>query len=154
MMYQSKLAFVGFVVVVVILGVTGCRQKGPKVYFVQGKVTLNDEPVVDADIGFTPKSGEAGIPATGKTDEQGIFRLTSAQGGVFGKGAVAGEYDVRIIKFTDPDYVEPENVQLGQALPMAKPRHLLPERYANVKTSGLSATVEAKKNIFNFELKK
>ena len=102
---------------------------------------------------FTPK-GIEGIPAVGKTDADGHYRLTSAQGGEFGKGAVAGEYDVRVQKYVDLDHVASTNVRPGDYGPLAKPKHHLPAKYADVKTSGLSATVKKGKNRINFTLEK
>ena len=130
----------------------GCAQRGLPVQFVEGTVTLDGVAVADADVGFTPKEGSEGVPAVGKTDVNGYYRLTSAQGGGFGKGAVVGEYEVRVIKFLDLDAVEPVNPQPGDPLPLAQPRHHLPRQYADVKTSGLSATVKKGKNLIDFNL--
>jgi hypothetical protein len=129
----------------------GCR-RGLQVQMVEGTVTLDGKTVADADVCFTPKTDQSGISAVGTTDVNGNYRLTSAQGGAFGKGAVAGEYDVRIMKFKDLDAVEPVNPQLGDSIPLARPKHHLPEKYANVKTSGLTATVKKGKNTIDFNL--
>ncbi|MDR1383076.1 MAG: Ig-like domain-containing protein [Planctomycetaceae bacterium] len=145
----QKFIFMLLVISVVLL--TGCGNKGPSVRFVEGTVTFEGKPVSKADVCFTPKSVD-GIPATGITDANGVYHLTSAQGGEFSKGAVAGEYDVRIMKYLDLDAVAPENPQIGDIVPLAKPKHHLPEKYADVKTSGLSATVKKGKNTLNFDL--
>jgi len=132
--------------------ILGCSQRGPVVQFVEGTVTLDGAAVADADVCFTPKGAE-GIPAVGKTDASGSYRLTSAQAGEFGKGAVAGEYDVRVVKLLDPDYVPPSTPTIGvRGGPMANPKHQLPEKYADVKTSGLTATVKKGKNKIDFHL--
>jgi len=141
-------------VLVSLLFVFGCAPRGPVVQFVEGTVTLDGVAVADADVCFTPKEGSNGIPAVGKTDANGQYRLTSAQGGEFGKGAIAGEYEVRVMKYIDLGFVEPTNPQPGDYLPLAKPKHHLPEKYADVKTSGLSATVKKGKNQINFNLEK
>ncbi|MDR2168778.1 MAG: DUF4198 domain-containing protein [Planctomycetaceae bacterium] len=132
---------------------TGC-QKGIRVEMVEGVVTFDGKPVADADVSFTPKTEGAGVPALGKTDANGAYRLTSSQGGKFGKGAVAGEYEVRVTKYIDLDYVAPVNPQIGDEAPLAKPKHHLPEKYANVKTSELTATVKKGNNTINFNLTK
>jgi hypothetical protein len=142
---------------------TGC-QKGLRVEMVEGVVTFEGKPVSDADVCFTPKSADSGIPAMGKTNAMGKYRLTSAQGGEFGKGAVAGEYEVRVIKFLDLDIVTPTNQKIEETTtsadprpkieaPLANPKHHLPEKYADVKTSGLTANLKKGKNIINFDLK-
>ncbi|MDR2642876.1 MAG: DUF4198 domain-containing protein [Planctomycetaceae bacterium] len=119
---------------------------------VEGIVTFEGKPVADADVSFTPTTEQSGIPAVGKTDSNGVYRLTSAQGGMFEKGAVAGEYEVKISKYLDLDFVEPVNPQLGDVIPLANPKHHLPEKYADVKTSKLTATIKKGKNTFNFNL--
>jgi hypothetical protein len=131
---------------------TGCSQNGPQVQFVEGTVTQNSTPVADADVCFTPKTTGDGIPAVGKTNANGVYRLTSAQGGEFGRGAVVGDYDVRVMKYIDLDFVMPPNLKIGDSAPLAKPKHHLPEKYANAKTSGLSATVKKGKNRIDFNL--
>ncbi|MDR3197446.1 MAG: DUF4198 domain-containing protein [Planctomycetaceae bacterium] len=142
-----------FSVIILVCCFAGC-QKGIRVEMVEGVVTFEGKPVADADICFTPKNENFGIPAIGKTDSNGAYQLTSSQGGGFNKGAVAGEYDVRVMKYVDLDYVEPVNPQLGDSVPLANPKHHLPEKYADTKTSGLTATVKTGKNTINFDLTK
>jgi hypothetical protein len=146
--------FVNYLVLPVILLIgcfIGC-QKGIQVEMVEGTVTFDGKPVANADVCFTPKSEQSGIPAMGKTDLNGTYKLTSAQGGEFGKGAVVGEYEVRIIKYLDLEAVASVNPQIGDEVPLAKPQHHLPEKYANVKTSGLTTTIKKGNNIINFNL--
>jgi hypothetical protein len=132
--------------------ISGGCQRGLQVQMVEGRVTLDGKVVADADVCFTPKADMLGISAVGTTDANGNYRLTSAQGGVFGKGAVTGEYEVRIIKFKDLNAIEPVNPKIGDSVPLANPKHHLPEKYANVKTSGLTATVKEGKNTIDFNL--
>jgi hypothetical protein len=149
----QKIIMINFIfsMIILVCCLVGCKQ-GLRVEMVEGTVTFEGKPVADADVCFTPKNGQSGIPAIGKTDSNGIYRLTSAQGGAFGKGAVTGEYEVRIMKYTDLDAVEPVNPQLGDVVPLANPKHHLPEKYADVKTSELTATVQKGKNVINFDL--
>jgi hypothetical protein len=129
----------------------GC-QKGIRVEMVEGIVTFEGKAVADADVCFTPVNEQSGIPAIGKTDSNGNYRLTSSQGGAFGKGAVAGEYEIRVTKYLDLDAVAPVNPKIGDHVPLANPKHHLPEKYADVKTSGLTATVKKGNNTINFNL--
>jgi hypothetical protein len=153
LLLQQKVAcYLVFPVILLSCFFIGC-QKRIRVEMVEGVVTFEGKPVADADVCFTPKSSD-GIPAVGKTDSNGAYRLTSAQGGAFGKGAVAGEYEVRVIKYLDLDAVAPVNPQIGDVVPLAKPKHHLPEKYADVKTSGLTATVKKGKNTIDFHLVK
>jgi len=151
--------------------VLGCSRgpSRPKTYPVSGTVTMNGQPVEGARVVFVPKSAAAGAPgsaggaqpqgpqvATGETDAQGRYQL-----GTFAKGdgAIPGEYLVKVFKYPTPtvqtgtgggdeDYRPPEE---GAAPPPAA-KNLLPEKYANENTSGLSFTVEPKANTFDIQL--
>ncbi|MDR1140892.1 MAG: hypothetical protein LBL62_04300, partial [Planctomycetaceae bacterium] len=79
----------------------GCAASGLPVNFVEGTVVFESQPLSDALISFIPKINGNGIPAIGKTDENGHFLLTSMQGGQPNQGAVAAEYVVVITKNKD-----------------------------------------------------
>jgi hypothetical protein len=68
---------------------------------VEGTIAYDSKPLTDALVSFVPKIEGVGIPAIGKTDENGCFRLTSMQGGQPNKGAVAAEYVVVVTKNQD-----------------------------------------------------
>ena len=51
---------------------------------------------------------------------------------------------------SEEEYVPPE--ESGQAAAAPAPKNLLPEKYANENTSGLSFTVEPKSNTFDIQL--
>ncbi len=158
-------SFAGLVLTAVALAmVTGCsRGDGrPKTYPVTGTVTLNGTPVDGATVVFVPKSpaqpgAQGPQAATGTTDASGKYVL-----GTFarGDGAIPGEYLVRVFKYPAPppptggsgsseeEYVPPEE----SAAPAPPPKNLLPEKYANENTSGLSFTVEPKSNTFDIQL--
>lgn len=151
--------------------VLGCSRgpSRPKTYPVSGTVTLNGQPVEGATVVFVPKSvaGGPAAPAsaqaqgpqvaTGETDAQGRYQL-----GTFGKGdgAVPGEYLVKVFKYSKPQVTsgtgagEDENYQPPDenAPPPPPLKSLLPEKYANENTSGLSFTVEPKNNTFDIQL--
>lgn len=159
-------SFVGLVTAAVALVMaTGCsRGDGrPKTYPVTGTVTLNGSPVEGATVVFVPKSpaqpgAQGPQAATATTDASGKYVL-----GTFarGDGAIPGEYLVRVFKYPAPppptggsgssedEYVPPEE---SGAPPAPPPKNLLPEKYANENTSGLSFTVEPKSNTFDIQL--
>lgn len=58
---------------------------------VTGTITLDGQPLPDADVVFTPQEG--GRPAMGTTDASGNFELVYT---IHEKGAPAGSYIVRI----------------------------------------------------------
>jgi hypothetical protein len=164
MSYDSSFGLV-FLAMLSLVSTTGCsRGDGrPKTYPVTGTVTLGGTPVDGATVIFVPKSppqpGTQGPQAaTGVTDAAGKYTL-----GTFAKGdgAVPGEYLVKVFKYPTPpqsngssgggseaEYVPPEE---GAPSP-AVAKNLLPEKYANEQTSGLSFTVEAKSNTFDIQL--
>lgn len=105
---------------------------------VSGVLTLDGQPVEGATVMFVPAKGGlyAGGAAAGKTDGKGKYTLTTFKPG---DGAVPGTYTVVItLNVTD---------ERGEV------KSLLPKRYADPRTSGL--TVEVAKqgpNEFYFDL--
>jgi hypothetical protein len=115
--------------------VSGCGDKGPRLYPVKGMVRLNGEPAKDVNIMFTPVTLPEGdatpLSPAAVTDEEGRFQLMSFKPG---DGAPAGDYKVTII------------------YPMNRyNKHLsgidrLKGKFADPKTSGLTAKVEPTSN--------
>ena len=116
--------------------VSGCgKDKRPRLYPVKGMVRLNGEPGKDVNIMFTPVTPPEGdatpLSPAAVTDEEGRFQLMSFKPG---DGAPAGDYQVTVI------------------YPMHRyNKHLsgidrLKGKFANPKTSGLTAKVEATSN--------
>jgi hypothetical protein len=115
---------------------SGCAgNKGPRLYPVKGSVRINGEPAKDVNIVFTPVAppadGATPLSPSAVTGEDGSFRLMSFKPG---DGAPAGDYQVTVI------------------YPMHRyNKHLsgidrLRGKFANPKTSGLTAKVEATSN--------
>jgi hypothetical protein len=115
---------------------SGCGgHKGPVLYSVKGSVRINGEPAKDVNVMFTPvappEGGATPLSPAAVTGEDGSFRLMSFKPG---DGAPAGEYRVTVI------------------YPMSRfNKHLsgidrLRGKFANPKTSGLTAKVGPKSN--------
>jgi hypothetical protein len=109
---------------VVLVALASCSgRKTPKVYPVKGKILVNGQPVKDCQVAFHRTSG--GDPAsqamaTGLTDENGEFQLTSYYAN---DGAAEGEYVVTIewrerSGLTKSDFDGPD--QLGGAYAKAE----------------------------------
>ncbi|MCL2743909.1 MAG: Ig-like domain-containing protein [Planctomycetaceae bacterium] len=81
-----------YLLFIVIFLFAGCAQRGPVVQFVEGTVTFDGAAVAEAEVCFTPKGAE-GIPAVGKTDANGLYRLTSAKAGCFRTTAGRKDYE-------------------------------------------------------------
>ncbi len=75
------------------LGASGCGGRDGPVA-VTGVVLLDGQPVSGATVAFLP-AGETGRPATGFTDAQGAFRLTTSGKG---DGALPGDYRVVVTR--------------------------------------------------------
>lgn len=134
---------------VAIMVVVGCgapdTSDRPATTAAGGTVTYNGAPVEGASVTFVAEKGGKG--AVGKTDAAGKFTLMTFEPG---DGAVAGKYGVMVMKRTEQPEEEVEDPQAPAAPPV---EDLLPKKYGNATTSGLTAEVtEAGKNQFTFEL--
>ena len=128
----------------------GCKpaRSGPATVPVTGVITLGGSPVGGATIAFQPGAG--GRSAAGVTDASGRYQLSTY---ARNDGAIPGEYTVVIVKYdatptgsgTGKDYKPP----VGDIPP---PKNELPVKYADAKTSGLKATVNAGQNSIDFPL--
>ncbi len=108
---------------------------GPETSPVTGTVTLDGTPVAGAKVLFRPvQSGTQGKTAEAVTGEDGRYEMRTHVGqGQYKTGMVPGEYYVTLNKLDTA----------AVATTMMPPRNLLPVRYNNARTSGLTATVAA-----------
>jgi hypothetical protein len=126
---------------------TGCGggvNDAPATVPVKGVVTYKGKPVAKLSVAFIP---DKGLLATGTTDAEGKFSLMTNKPG---DGATVGSYKVAI-NFV-PDETPPMPGFPGSEKKVESP---IPEKYADVATSGLTQTVDkdASKNNFTFDLK-
>lgn len=137
---------------------TGCsdsapKREGPPTYPVSGVVTQGGSPVAGATVRFELADGSKS--SSGRTDAQGKYVLATFEAG---DGALPGDYRVTIVKMEgggsgqavsedDPNYTGADEADEG-----AEIKNLLPEKYAKVETSELTATVTQGENTFNFQL--
>ena len=141
----------GFICLAAVLA--GCGGGGPKLYPVTGTVIHQSKPVEGAVVTF--RCDEAKTIATGMTDAQGRFELSTAQAG---KGAVAGKHKVSVTKFPAPAAGASGSSSMEDAFKKpqpeaAAPKNLLPAKYADPAGSPLEFTVSAsEKNDFKIEL--
>ena len=142
--------------------IVGCGG-GPKtprepVFPVHGTVKYNGEPVVGADVTFTSETSKRS--AFGRTDEKGVYHLTTFSGN---DGAVEGKQSVIIVKTLPAtastpaaDIESAEYVPPGyETTPVAveEPKMQIPAKYAAAETSGLLAVVNPESdNENNFNL--
>jgi len=155
-----------------------CCDKTPKLNTVPagGTVNRNGQPLTGAQVSFYPVDTGSGKGAVGETDSTGRFTLKTLVGGSsFSDGALAGDYTVSVTKLktamgaasNDVTQLSKEEqdrrmAEMNKSRNQTDPADLtkpaareseLPTKYADPKTSGLTAKVKAgDKNDFSFEL--
>ena len=135
---------------------TGCGPSGPRVNLVDGLITLDGVPLTQASVAFvadspdsSPNNQQLPFLATGMTDENGRYNLTTVRGGKIGGGAMLGKFNVTINKkvVTNPP---PPGFQ-GNYRPIYK--QITPKKFGDEEESGIVVEVVKGKNVFNFGLK-
>ena len=136
---DSRATRLALAAVVLALPAWGCGKAKPATAPVTGRVLLDGKPVADAAVMFEPIAG--GVPARGSTGGDGSFTLST-----FARddGALVGRHRVSISKFVTEGVAANEfGLEAAPGPPGLQPKAALPARYADPKTSGLEATVEA-----------
>lgn len=132
---------------VALLLVSGCGGKvdRPPVFKAGGVIRLGGKPVPDALVQFIPAAGR---PATGKTNSNGEFTLTTFN---TNDGAVEGSHTVTVTVAMAETIVSNTPDELKA---IEKANAAVPLIYKDPKTSGLVNTVEKTgKNHFEIDLK-
>ena len=129
--------------------VSGCGSSGPAMGRVSGKVMYKDQPIANATVTFLPDATGA-QSATGITDESGVYRLST-----FGKndGALVGKHRVNVVARAPFEGKLPPGAgeaMLEEFQSSGKP--LIPMKYFNVETSGLTFDVASGSNEFDLIL--
>ena len=145
---RNILLFITLLTTVVLFGCGGSKLATVKV---SGTVTLNGAPLDDATVTFTPKTEGQGHPAYGITDNNGCYQLQTSLG-VVNAGTTPGDYLVSVTKREKSGGEGVSGSPSGGNSPPPPPKSLIPEKYGKAGTSGLSATVEKKNNVINFDL--
>jgi hypothetical protein len=135
--------------------ITGCNSGGrAPTYPVSGTVIMNDKPLEGAAVVFVPTEGATGQEAAAAvTDAEGKYTLR----------ANAGEYRIKVSKFDGKkpskeeqekyiSYEEEQKMQFGDDKPTPPARNLLPAKYGDDSTSGLTYTVNKGSNTRDIKL--
>lgn len=150
--------YIPFVFVIACVS-AGCAKSGAKVKGlapVSGVVTMQGTPVEGASVTFYPEGG-AGQAAAGTTDVMGKFQLTTLNAN---DGAKPGTYKVMVSKVqvtgdgaTMSQEDQNKYIEQHGSPPPTKSENALPEKFANLTTTTLTATVsESGPNEFKFDL--
>lgn len=125
-----------FCLLVCALVASGCSRSAEEpVYPARGRVLCGEQPLAEALVVLHPLDSSA-RSLSARTGADGRFVISTYHAG---DGAPAGRYAVSIELR--------EAIQEGDEL-IRNGRHLLPERYANPRTSGLKCVVEPRDNEF------
>ena len=161
----------GLTALCLIFSLVGCGGQSDRkeydTHMVQGVVTLDGKPVPGATVTFTPVDNKVGAPATGMTDEQGNYTLTTIGGGQTsepGSGAVPGEYYVGVAKkempgsevtsTDDPNYGKQTSTYRVGGGQTAEITYIVPKTYENPRESGIKVTVKEGENNLPIKLEK
>jgi hypothetical protein len=149
------------ILVTVGIVLTGCPNSSrPATYKVTGTVTMQGKPVADAVVTFVP-TGTDGEAASAITDSDGKYALTTWRAG---DGARPGEYRVKVSKqesaAVDPSKMvknltieEEQKIYVENTKPRPPAKSLVPSKYQDESTSGLSHTVPQGSSTFDIEIK-
>ena len=155
----GKLAVSVLVAVGIVL--TGCSNSSrPPTYPVTGTVTSQGKPVAGAAVTFVP-TGDEGEAASAITDSEGKYALTTWQAE---DGARPGEYRVKVSKqelaAVDPSKMvknlsieEEQKIYVENKKPPPPAKSLIPSKYLDESSSGLSHTVPNSSSTFDIEIK-
>jgi hypothetical protein len=130
------------------LGGCGKNDDRPDRVRVTGAVLRAGQAVADASVIFEPLGNTPA--ATGTTDAAGRFELSTFDAD---DGAVPGEYRVAVRKVQVIRAERPAGAPDDLAMPPPEEKWLLPMKYGDTTTSGITASVKAEtKNEFKFEI--
>lgn len=122
-------------------GLGGCGG-GADMVRVTGHVTYDGQPLTTGEISFSSVDG--GRIAMSGIDSKGNYELRTS---TTVAGVAPGNYKVKIVA------VEQQSGMSDDGKPFPAKR-LIPEKYGDVATSGLTATVEKGKSKIDFDVKK
>lgn len=152
-----------FQVVLLALFVTiltvGCGPRSPfRTEPIDGAITLDGKPLSEALVAMDPIVEETpdAKPAYGKSDSDGNFKITAANGGLVGKGTTVGKYRIGVIKEVGTTPLSEEQVKEMNAKGIAVQlvfKSVIPITYNDPGTSGLTFEVVKGKNVLHIDLK-
>lgn len=144
-----------------LIAFSGCGPAGIGTVPVTGTVLVDGKPIEGVTIVFNP--GEGGRAASGVTDAQGAYTLTTE---INGDGALPGSYQISVTKNEVEDDGLPKEVDPDSETSLddiygqldtskeQKSNNLIADMYSNYMGSGLTAEVKSdEENVFDFDVK-
>lgn len=121
---------------------------------VTGKVTLDGQPLVGAQVVFVPSPSDKGRVCSSATDSNGNYQLVTNTD----KGALPGNYKVIVNYLAKPDGTPVTSTEEGMDLTQLEAsgavKQILPPRYSDQQQTELSFEVKSGKNEYNIDMKK
>ncbi|MFZ9793254.1 MAG: carboxypeptidase-like regulatory domain-containing protein [Gemmataceae bacterium] len=124
----------------------GCGGDNRGLAPVSGTIFLNGKPLPNATIVFTPEENDVRV-GVGSTDKDGKYSLSSFQ---TNDGVKIGKHKVSVRAFEDSGGA----FKPADDITNVRGKMTTPLKYANPEESGLTAVVEKKKNVIDFQLQK
>lgn len=123
------------------LMLAGCGGSPFTLAKVDGKVTLNGRPVTQGKVLFRPAKGPVAVGALGSDGTYSLMTYKPGDGAIVGECSVAIDaptWGAPMAGFTPP--------------PPPSLEETIPKKFHSFGTSNLKRTVEARENVFDFEL--
>lgn len=140
-----------FLVGLLIWACLGCGSSGPELAPVTGTVSIDGTPLKKGTIVF---ESEGNRPANGRIEDGKIVEVTTFNKG---DGVPVGSHKVAVFALEETSTVETSDPSQPTATGsnyMGTGKSLIPDKYNNPDTSGLTAEVEAgQENMVTYELK-
>lgn len=122
----------------ILVVVAGCGDGGPKLVPIRGQVTYEGQTLKSGTILYVPRDRAAGRQARGEIQPDGTFQLMTFKPG---DGALVGEYDIAIVALDVHPGESREAIEAAGGI--VQRGSLIPEKYGDPSTSGLSDSVNA-----------
>lgn len=146
-MKNKNLIPIGWIAILVALGLTGCTGGGGRT--VSGEVKLDGKPLPEATISFEGDATAKQGGFSGKTNDQGKFVIPITSSNVS-----AGKFRVLISKFVDKKGKALDPEEMEQLKAAGKLKNLVPAKYNDPAESVLFVDIKEGNNVLQpFELK-
>ena len=135
----------GLMCAMILCGAVGCSDR-EEIGVIEGTVTYQGQPVSNATLFF--RDHERGIHIMADLKDDGTYQVFTAGG----RGLPLGQYRIAVVPSDTATVANPDTGEIQTSRAVAGPRTTFPERYRDVRTSGLSTTVEEGHNQFDIKL--
>jgi len=139
-MYVKRIDWIHAFMAFAVFTPVGCNLGGPPdMVAIRGKVFYDGKPMKEGTVIYTPREPGQGRQASGGIQPDGTFVLTTFKKG---DGVKKGQYNISIYAL-EPHPGEPKSREAVEAMGgKIKRGFLIPKKYTDPATSGLTDTVD------------